>query len=111
MKRPPASLDDLLAAARQAPPRADAPDDDAPLPPGTAVRIAARWAATAPLPNRARAWERLSYVGLAVALVLCGIAAWTAPQHKTVAAAVEDDLQLGDFLDADFDATATTPPF
>lgn len=62
------SLTRILRAARTAPPPAESAEQ--PLPPGTATRIAARWAASA---SSAWVWERLSYAGLAVALLVSGI--------------------------------------
>lgn len=64
----------LWALARQRP--APPPDTDAPLPPGLATRIAARWADTRPPLNRGALWETVSAAGLVTALALCGVAAW-----------------------------------
>ena len=72
MKPSPDSLTRLVEKARTAPP----PETEEPLlPQGAATRIAARWASERPGGSAAVLWERLSYAGLAVAL-LTGTAAF-----------------------------------
>ena len=87
------SLARLLEKARTAPPPGTT--EESPLPPGTATRIAARWAATRPAPSTAALWERLSCAGLAVAL-LTGVTAFTlrpsAPDESAAAEVLPDLL-------------------
>ena len=72
MKPSPDSLTRLIEKARTAPPPET---EETLLSPGAATRIAARWAAERPGISPGVLWDRLSYAGLAVAL-LTGAAAF-----------------------------------
>lgn len=99
MKPSPDSLTRLIEKARTAPPRGA---EELTLPPGTATRIAASWAAERPRVSAAVLWERLSYAGLAVALLTGAVAFYLkppAPSATTTAAEILPDLFTATIID------------
>ena len=99
MKPSPDSLTRLIEKARTAPPLET---EEAPLPSGTATRIAARWTGERPGISPALLWERLSYAGLAVALLTSAAAFYLkppAPSATTTAAEILPDLFTATIID------------
>lgn len=95
------SLSRLLRLARSAPPSAPPPDDvGEPLPLGTATGIAARWVASGATRSSGTLWERLSYAGLAVALLVCGAAYMAGGSPAASAASIPEDSTLPDLFHA-----------
>ena len=100
--KPHRALTRLIESARRATPP-DAPEEG-PLPPGAATRIAARWIAARPGIAPVVLWERLSYAGLAVALLAGGASVFLhqpPPPQESASAEVMPDL---------FSATITDSP-
>lgn len=68
-------------------------DEAAPLPLGTATRIAAAWAKKPSYSEALRRWERVTAAAFVVALLLCGTAALLRPRPATE----EEDILLALF--------------